>query len=374
MLNSAPRFPFDQVLPLRALVVTLRFTTSARLHHFHQPALTGFLRQLLGHPPNYDTFLTIDAPESGRTRYRVNDEYCFMVIGLAGAEPLLARLIDCLNALPLAATPAPDCVPFRNNMTCASILDYFSGSAVAQLEDLTLYSRACLDREAAIWTDIPAITLRWLSPVRLSKDKAEREQLKGEARFCRNADELSFALLANRLHDSVADLLRRRGQNAASREAPGSSTLLFNDHFWVDSRYRDADGKEQSMGGLMGTAGLGSLGVLSADQRALWVLGQYIGIGQRRAFGWGRYRLETTTGDSTYVDVDPVASVVEQAAFPTNLAGAHATITANLRTEFRNAPSDPEAREEWAWAVPDSDADAGDERRWPTGWNDSVRN
>lgn len=67
----------------------------------------------------------------------------------------------------------------------------------------------------------------------------------------------------------------------------------------------------------------------------LWVLGQYLGIGQRRAFGWGRYRLETVEGDSTLVHSDPATSLLKRAVAWDNLTAAYAAIRANQDAAVR---------------------------------------
>jgi hypothetical protein len=51
--------PLASLLPLRAAAITLRFTAPSSLHFSHPPALTAFLRTLLGSPVDYDIHLTL---------------------------------------------------------------------------------------------------------------------------------------------------------------------------------------------------------------------------------------------------------------------------------------------------------------------------
>jgi len=96
----------------------------------------------------------------------------------------------------------------------------------------------------------------------------------------------------------------------------------------VDSEYRDAAGLGNSMGGPCGRIHLGPGRELAADWLTLLVLGQYLGIGQRRAFG--RYRLRTPDGWSTAAEVGPAASLLVHAARPDVLYDAYCAMRDNL--------------------------------------------
>ena len=92
--------PSIELLPLRAVVVTLAFTQAAAPRIFHQPAVTAFVRTLLGGPADYDIRLTVDCPETGRIGYRAGDRYRFTLLALAGGEELLDRALAALVRLP----------------------------------------------------------------------------------------------------------------------------------------------------------------------------------------------------------------------------------------------------------------------------------
>lgn len=74
----------------------------------------------------------------------------------------------------------------------------------------------------------------WLSPARLLRDKAARGRSKGEDRYCRDACDLPPSLLLARLHDSTADLLRRRGAEPGHRAEPPTLDVAGAHLFWVD--------------------------------------------------------------------------------------------------------------------------------------------
>lgn len=82
------------------MVITLRFTEPSSLHFFHPPALTAFLRTLLGSPVDYDIHLILDAPESGRTVYRAGDNYRFTLFCLPSGEALMQTVKAFLMRLP----------------------------------------------------------------------------------------------------------------------------------------------------------------------------------------------------------------------------------------------------------------------------------
>lgn len=337
---SGNRLPLESLLPLRAAVVTLRFTAQANLATFHAPALTGFLRTLLQEAADYDLHLTVDAPESGRTAYRAGDRYRFALYGSSGGENLLGQALQNLAKLPVSARRSDPAMPFRDNLVFEEARDLFTGRQAISVDQLTPYSESELDREAACWREADFARVRWLSPVRLLLEKERRAGRRGELRYCRDRREVSSELLCARAHDAFADLLRRRGVEPGSRGPAPVPETVDMDLFWVDSRYRDEQGNEQAMGGLMGVADLGAGPDRPIEFWRLWVLGQYLGIGQRRAFGWGRYRLEKRDGGGTLQRTAPTASLLGRAAEEENLSQAYAAIRANVRPPAKTLSDD----------------------------------
>lgn len=300
--------PIEHLLPLRALDITLQFTDTTHIRLFHQPALTAWLRHLMGDVPGYEQYLTLDAPESGRVDYQARDYYRFSLITLAGGEHLLQLLLDRLVELPHSVTRRDIPMPFRDNLIFHSAYDVFQSHPIQRVDELTPYTLTALQQEAEYWQPQEYFGLRWLAPVRLLLPSQPQKNRKGEMRFCRHRSQLDFALLNNRLYDSLAELLRQRVSEVPPRQTDETSRWQAADLFWIDYTYRDGQGKEKPMGGLLGRL-IFATTAMSTEQRQYWVLGQYLGIGQRRIFGWGRYQLETTAGESTMVRSSAASSL-----------------------------------------------------------------
>lgn len=315
------------LLPLRGLVITLRCTATARLAFFHQPALTAFLRFLAGSPEAYDQLIRVDAPESGRVSYRAGEHYRFLLLGLAGSDALLDSLLAGLAGLPLSAPKQGEDLPFADNWRLESVQDMFTGNPVTCLAEACCYDAEALQAEVALWEGKQQVQWQWLSPALLLKDKQQREadgiKAKGEARYVRDAPDLSGGLLCSRLHTGVADLLRRRGEAQAMPLTVAPPVEITAAHlFWLEAGYRGADHQHREMGGVSGHVQL----QLPADLPLAWwellVLGQYLGVGQRTTFGWGRYLLVDAQGGQSYRRVFPASSLLMLAQDEDNLSRA----------------------------------------------------
>ncbi|MCG6860684.1 MAG: CRISPR-associated endonuclease Cas1 [Chromatiaceae bacterium] len=336
------------LLPLRALTVTLEFTAEASFGFFHQAAVYAFVGHLLDPAEKLDTHLAVDAPENGRLHYVRGSRYRFAVYALAGGEHLLARLIGRLRELPNAAPVRDAKVPLRDNVRLLALQDLFSGESVDAVQALTLYDNDRLEGEVALWLGAPHVRLRWLSPVRMLKDTDARSHAKGEARFCRQVEDLTEGLLLRRLYDATADLVRRRGGAMPARGEPPVLSHLSGHLFWVDSDYRDAAGKSHPIGGMSGEIALGPGRGLPEDWWRLLVLGQYLGIGQMRAFGMGRYMLEAPQGATTAPVAESAATLLEHAAGMENLYEAYRAIRENIEKKRPEAdPDEAKTEEDW---------------------------
>lgn len=335
--------PLNLLLPLRSLAVTLRFTGDSRPEFFHQPAMGAFLRCLAGSPPEFERYIRFDTPESGRVRYQSGDGYRFQLIALAGGEAILAALLAGLAGLPGSSPHSATPMPFRDNLELIALHDGFSGEAVQGLAELSLYGAAELEAEAGYWREQPRLIWQSLSPARLLKHKAARGTAKGEARYCRNLADLDGALLLSRLYDTQAELLRGRDNAPQPRPQPPALDILQGHLFWLDAAYTDAAGRQHAMGGAAGRLELAPPQPLPLEWAKLLALGQYTGIGQRGAFGWGRYQLAASDGSLRYRRCPPAASRLLSAQDPQNLAEAyHRHIQANTR---RPAPAGPSGKD-----------------------------
>ncbi len=352
--------PIDSLLPLRMLVVSLRFLQPSTPRFFHQAAINAFIRYLLDQPSDFDRLLIIDTPESGRVNYREGDYYRFCVVGLAGSDSLLKLLIQRLRQLPMSATHTDLPLAFRDNWRLQTLHDAFTENPVENLDELSLYGGDALCEEARVWSQQKDFYWHWLSPVRLLKAKDRRGKVKGELRFCRGAGDIDADLLLSRVYDTSADLLRRRGATTPPRPRPPPLSLLDQHLFWLDSEYSDREGREQVMGGMLGYFGWQTAEIIDDCWWQLLVLGQYLGVGQRRCFGWGRYELVTAQGGVTYRRGLPAFPLLTQVVAEENLLRAYRHIADNASQRQRRE----EAEAYFDAPKPLLAGDYGDEAQW----------
>ncbi len=301
------------LFPLRGVVVTLVCLEPTALSFFHQPALTAFLRFLAQSPEPYDRLIRLDAPESGRVQYRTGDYYRFALYGLAGSEALFDTLLEQLTQLPQSAPKQDKCLPFRDNWRVQAIQDVFSGELVHRLTELSAYQLASLQAEAELWQTTQSIHWQWVAPARILKAKDQRparHRALEHEQFVRDAADVDGALILSRVHNAVSDLLRRRGLESTPLPALPELMLSSAHWFWVEVQYRGEQTAAQQMGGVLGQFTLTSTQPLPLEWWALLILGQYLGIGQRTAFGWGRYVLSTVEGLQSYRRVFPAHSLL----------------------------------------------------------------
>ncbi|MBF0471642.1 MAG: CRISPR-associated endonuclease Cas1, partial [Gammaproteobacteria bacterium] len=352
-MKRLSELPWSQLLPLHAVTVTLRFLQPSQFQFFHQPALTAFLRTLLGESDGYENEITCDALESGVLAFAAGDRYRFTIFALGGRDQLLQRLLDKLQQLPFSATDVGPDAPLRNNVALDELHDLWGGHPISDHSHLTPYSDDNWQQEVTLWARAPSITLRWLSPVRLLLPKSQRDagNLKGEARFCRQPGDVGGDLLYQRLHSTLTDLLRRQSGRHLVRPDHLLPTTSDSDLFWVDAHYRDRGGKRNSMGGILGKIVLGPGEEIPTPLLSQWVLAQYLGIGQRRSFGWGRFRLESAAGDHVATRPPRAEPLLQRIATEENLTTAWEAIDSNRRS--RQPPPQPEADDDQLWGDED---------------------
>ncbi len=337
------------LLPLRAVEVTLEFTAKASFTYFHQAAVHAFTRQLAGSPDNYDALILTDAPETGRVRYGKGDHYRYSLYVLAGGETLLRDLIERMKSLPDSCDMTDKAAPLRNNVRLHNLKDLFTETPIRDFDQLSCYDQQQLDAESEIWRHAPQVILRWMTPVRLLKEKSERIGVKGELRFCRDEADLNGTLLLQRLHDTIAEQLRQRGMETPPRPPAPKLNLSAGRLFWLDSEYSDVEKQTKPIGGMMGEISLEVGADFPIDHWRRLVLGQYIGIGQRRSFGLGRYRLEAVDGATTCPEAFAAKTLLQHAASAGNLFEAYQAIRDNLDQQRRPGQIRREAMEEEWW-------------------------
>ena len=300
------------LLPLRAMVVTLKFTRAASLPFFHQAALTAFLRHLLDSPPEYDLKLCIDAPESGRIDYQQGANYRFTVFCLPTAQTLLATLAQRLAQLPSSAKKTGPKLHFCDNLQLVALHDLWQGHAVGDWGELTPWTPTA---ESQLWRYAQGpLTLRWLTPARVYKRKKEGEKKRSSSReqqLCHGDGDLDINLWFTRVYDSLSSILRRLGSDTIERPNLPSIAELNHQQCWINNKYTDEKSVTTSMGGISGL--IEFAGPIPEAWLKLLIVGQYLGIGHYRSFGWGRYRLEAQDGSHTLASAEPASSLINRA-------------------------------------------------------------
>ena len=305
------------LLPLHGVVVQARFTGYSQPSLFHEPALRALLKTASLGDLEDEPLITLIAPESGRAHYRAGDGYRFELIA---AHPAVEKLSALLHGLGQShqLSPADPRVPFGRQFRIEGFTDPGTGSALADGQSLPTYGIRQWQLEQAFWRNESHVRVRLQSPLRILRAQADRDNRKGEARFINDATELRANFLG-RVWNSLGHLARHLGYHLV---APPSAPLApAADAFFIDWDYRSGDGTGKPMGGL-----LGWLDLDLADGHPDWLLAlllaQRLGIGQRRNFGWGRFRLESAEGRGTMVGRQRLIGVLQRAAEPDNLRQA----------------------------------------------------
>lgn len=293
---------FEPLLPLHGLGVTLEFLDTAEFSHFHQMTVDAFNRHLLGSNPDYKQTLTSEAPESGRLRYTIGDTYTYSIMSFAGQKAVLTPLFEQLKGLPNTAPITDKAAPLRNNIKVTHINDLFDGNPITHPNQCKMFSAKQLNELIAHWQPTNAqyprtLKLQWLSPARLMRDSSDRSQLNltGEARFCRELAHLSPVLLLKRIVESLTNLMSERGESVPPLEPTLFDQLPLSfdksDLFWLDTPYYSKDKQDNIAGGMLGNISLIQHAPLPQLFWQALILGQYLGVGQRRVSGFGKYQI-----------------------------------------------------------------------------------
>jgi len=340
----------NSLLPIRAVTFDMCFTESCTPGFFHQAALTAWLRRMLGSPDDYDLHLTIDCPEQGRRHFRAGDHYHFTLFALgetgrAWISLLVTRLLS--DAVDLNWDRP---MAFRNNWKLERILSWPDAKEMGADEAIETIEAGHVQETVALLCGQHEIAIRIVSPWRVLRERKVASRRKGEMRFCRDSSHLlpdnGQPLWLIRIGDTLRDLARRRGAVVPARKESGA-VRASGDLFWVDASYCNAGGERKPMGGVMGMIGGINPAALSDEQLMMLVMGQYLGAGQRRAFGYGRYQLVDGKGKPLFRRL-PSGTLLERALSDSNLEQARLIVTANRKDDdgFPDEESEPDAAKE----------------------------
>ncbi|WP_440055956.1 CRISPR-associated endonuclease Cas1 [Pseudoalteromonas sp. T1lg65] len=302
--------------PIRVYKVTLCFNAHVSLPFFHQPLVSSFLRTLLNISEAQQNRILIHTPQSGQCDYEAGQHFCFYFITLNLDEHLLAHIVDQFVQLPLSATAAKCHGLLADNLHLVNIEDGLTDAPLANPMHAATLDHGAILSEAEQWQQYAAeqqeISLTFLSPVRLSKPQSKT--------LYNNGSELTGELILNRCFDAFASLCSTLGLARPTRvDLP--ATPIKTHLSWVDCSYTNPHGKQKQLGGLVGTVTL-NCGALNYDLWVYLVLGQYIGLGQNRNFGMGRYKLVGTQGQSSLPQIKRPTPLLQTVLSYQNLSSA----------------------------------------------------
>ncbi len=241
---------WQSLLPIHALSFRMRFTQSSNPGFFHQAALTGWLRTILGSPEDYGKYMTLDALEQGHHRFTAGEEYRFTVFGIGDrGREYLAQLPEAISA---SRAGRDDAMAFRDNWRLETVEHWSSGEKIFSNNIPLALDAHLLAEEVAFWKRQRRIRLRFFSPWRVLRSKERRKRAKGELRYCRDVEDLrEQTLWLTRVDDALRKLAEDHGLSMPQRPVlpPVAAGI---DLFWVNASYRNKQGNTQPMGGLLG--------------------------------------------------------------------------------------------------------------------------
>lgn len=318
------------LFPSRAVALEFQFTRLTEADVYHGPGLMGFIKWVLA--GNLPPHLWLSTPEIGIPVFRPGDPYRLVLYCLESGRPDIDRILESLRSGKMIPKDRDDARPFGPRWRFVAARDPFSPemSRVSRSGDLQLITPERIATEAAIWAAAGKAWLRLLSPMQLLRERNRRGN-KGVARFCRDVNDLDGKLLLDRLRQSFDALGRRLGVSGSLPIPDARIHITASDLFWHGAQQIDARGGEKPVYGLGGVLGLE---VEGPDAELVWqwlVLGQHLGIGQRRGFGLGRYRLEGLEGERIGVFPERSASLFTPSFSLPNLDAAWDAIRHNKR-------------------------------------------
>lgn len=291
-------------------IFRLRFVLKAmepvRLHPHQAGLLYAVLAEAngmaLNQPPALPEGLLLEAVEQCRTRVERFSTYAFGATLLASSvEEAHQRVRLLRQGLRELAQARPNGrAVFRGNFRLAEVSDLVADRELYDDNRPTPIPPDDIAAEIAALTTAPRWTLRFLSPLRMSRSKHDREGRR-HAYFDRRSFAAEVFLRRTRSRLEKLGILAP-STTAVSEEAippdeaaiPSSSSVavLENRLVWLDVAYGGGSGLK-SLGGAVGDV---TLGGLSRREIETLVWGQYVHVGENTRFGHGRYRIAQSTG------------------------------------------------------------------------------
>jgi len=332
------------VLPLRSVIITLRWLSPSTTSFLHHVGLHAWVRFLTGSPEQFSDFIIVEPLENGHINYQAGDGYRFRVTMLNGGESMLDRLFTSLKRLPESAANHPNIAgAFSDNLVLETIEDTFEHHQVTRIEELSIFDINALMLETAVWSRQRQFKIVFNTPARLVKPKPEDgTELKGQNRYCRDKSDLSWQLFTHRLTDTFINLFQSRTGERLQRQNWPEAQLHAGLAVWLNNNYTNKKEKKvKDASGMLAQMQIEIDDDFPADLLALLVLGQYIGIGQNRAFGMGQYQLQDAYGYTSYPRPQAAKSLLEKSLSDASLQHACQTMYPR-KANFDSSDTDEE--------------------------------
>ncbi len=310
-----------QILPILSRRVILRCQRATTIGLFPERSLASLLLAADAQHKDFADSVSLEVPRSGRIRYEPGERFEFALHASAAHADRLSRIETLLRGLPGSAPRHDDDVAFGDNWSLDSI------EALCPTRGIDAQT---LETEAAHLRENVRIRMRLVSPVRIALRRSSKA--KGRLRYARGEQDLTDEALSHALTQSLVALKFCCG---ASDWTPPDIRLRIvrRELFFVAPAKTSAPSRKPLDEGLMGEIIVEPAGQDAAD--LLWHLAllQYFGIGQGRAFGLGRFQLETLAGDCRKLRPSAVQDLLQRAAEERNLtlAWRHVGLADDLR-------------------------------------------
>ncbi|MGB0733329.1 MAG: reverse transcriptase domain-containing protein, partial [Pontibacterium sp.] len=311
--------PLAHILPLRAVIVTLEVLEPIQTNFFHHVSLNGWIRNFIDQShkqnsahrqekcPSFADTIMVEPLENGHLEYQPKDLYRFRITATAKGEQILANIIEKLKALPGSAIITDRHKVFRNNLKLYSLNDSFTSEPVQKVHELCAFGIEELAEHTQWWQQYEQATVQFTTPAIVGK-LTDGTKVKGNKRYCRDKQDWHGQLFSTKLADTYLTLLRSHTHEQYQRVAWPTVECECQLSIWLNQQYGHNPNTPQTrpfkssqrkdLSGAMAILRITNLSALPRWLLAFIVLGQYLGLGQSRVFGMGRYQLLNPAGET----------------------------------------------------------------------------
>ena len=281
--------PITSLLPLKILLVQLKLHTKHNLGVLHHIPLSGWLRNLVNGSDEFSQALVIDPLENSHHSFDSGDIYQFRIVFTPKGQALVEDIIKQLIALPNSANHLDPTMLFSNKLSLHALKDGVSNLPFHSTCELQPIGLKAISNAIDTIRNRKRLTLRFLTPAILRCINSGGQ--KGNKRYCRNRDDLSWPVLTERLSDSFIRLIETHSDTRYQRPSWPHGQAQAGVTIWHEYRYQQKKHHNKTFGGVLTELECELNSEMSDWQLALLYIGQYLGIGQSRSFGFGLYQI-----------------------------------------------------------------------------------